>query len=89
MRGARRSSLGKDVAKALGYSNTSKAIQQHVDKEDKGTLPFWETAYETRAGTGSGKASYHASRSSLAFSSTAFLMNALMEIPSLRANIAI
>ena len=56
MRGARRSSLGKDVAKALGYSNTAKAIQQHVDKKDKGTLPFWETAYETRAGTGSGKA---------------------------------
>jgi len=53
MRGARRSSLGKDVAKALGYSNTSKTIQQHVDKEDKGTLPFWETAYET---LGSGKA---------------------------------
>ena len=56
MRGARRSSLGKDVAKALGYSNTSKTIQQHVDKKDKGTLPFWETAYETRTGTGSGKA---------------------------------
>ena len=81
--------MGKDLAKALGYSNTSKTIQQHVDKEDKGTLPFWETAYETRTGTGSGKAFYHASRSSLAFSSTAFLMNALMEIPSLRANIAI
>ena len=56
MRRARRSSLGKDLAKALGYSNTSKTIQQHVDKKDKGTLPFWETAYETRAGTGSGKA---------------------------------
>lgn len=41
--------VGKDVAKALGYSNTSKAIQQHVDKEDKGTLPIRETAYETRA----------------------------------------
>ena len=66
--------MGKDLAKALGYSNTSKTIQQHVDKKDKGTIPFWETAYETRAGTGSGKASYHASRSSLAFSSTAFLI---------------
>ena len=66
--------MGKDLAKALGYSNTSKTIQQHVDKEDKGTLPFWETAYETRTGTGSGKAFYHASRSSLAFSSTAFLI---------------
>ena len=41
--------VGKDVAKALGYSNTSKAIQQHVDKEDKGTLPIREAAYETRA----------------------------------------
>ena len=41
--------VGKDVAKALGYSNTSKAIQQHVDKEDKSTLPIRESAYETRA----------------------------------------
>jgi len=41
--------VGKDVATALGYSNTSKAILQHVDHEDKGTLPIRETAYETRA----------------------------------------
>ena len=41
--------VGKDVAKALGYSNTSKAVQQHVDEEDKGTLPIRESAYETRA----------------------------------------
>ena len=41
--------VGKDAAKALGYSNTSKAIQQHVDAEDKGTLPIREPAYETRA----------------------------------------
>ncbi|MCR4920995.1 MAG: Bro-N domain-containing protein [Bacteroidaceae bacterium] len=37
------------MATALGYSNTSKAIQQHVDEEDKGTLPIRESAYETRA----------------------------------------
>ena len=41
--------VGKDVAMALGYKNTSKAIQQHVDEEDKGTLPIRESAYETRA----------------------------------------
>ena len=41
--------VGKDVAKALGYSNTSKAIQQHVDEEDRSTLPIRESAYETRA----------------------------------------
>lgn len=41
--------VGKDVATALGYSNTSKAILRHVDHEDKGTLPIRETAYETRA----------------------------------------
>ena len=41
--------VGKDVAKALGYKNQSKAIQQHVDKEDKGTLPIRDSAYETRA----------------------------------------
>ena len=41
--------VGKDVATALGYSNTSKAIQQHVDHEDKGILPIREIAYETRA----------------------------------------
>ena len=27
--------VGKDVAKALGYSNTRKALLDHVDKEDK------------------------------------------------------
>ena len=41
--------VGKDVATALGYSNTSKAIQQHVDHEDKGTVAIRDTAYETRA----------------------------------------
>ena len=41
--------VGKDVAEALGYKNTPKAIQQHVDEEDKGTLPIRESAYETRA----------------------------------------
>ena len=41
--------VGKDVAAALGYSNTSKAIQQHVDHEDKGTVPIRDSAYETRA----------------------------------------
>ena len=28
--------VGKDVAEALGYSNSRKAIQDHVDDEDKG-----------------------------------------------------
>ena len=28
--------VGKDVAKALGYTNTRKALQDHVDAEDKG-----------------------------------------------------
>ena len=27
--------VGKDVAKALGYSNTRKALLDHVDKEDR------------------------------------------------------
>ena len=27
---------GKDVAQALGYSQTAKAIREHVDDEDKG-----------------------------------------------------
>ena len=27
--------VGKDVAKALGYNNTTKVIRDHVDKEDK------------------------------------------------------
>ena len=40
--------VGKDVAQALGYKNPSKAIQQHVDKEDKSTAPIQGTAYETR-----------------------------------------
>lgn len=32
--------VGKDVAEALGYSNINKAIQMHVDEEDKKTLDF-------------------------------------------------
>ena len=28
--------VGKDVAKALGYSNTKDALAKHVDPEDKG-----------------------------------------------------
>lgn len=27
--------IGKDVATALGYTNTQKAIRDHVDNEDK------------------------------------------------------
>lgn len=28
--------VGRDVAEVLGYSNTSKALKDHVDDEDKG-----------------------------------------------------
>ena len=28
--------VGKDVARALGYKDTSDALKKHVDKEDKG-----------------------------------------------------
>ncbi|MBO6012621.1 MAG: Bro-N domain-containing protein [Bacteroidales bacterium] len=40
--------VGKDVAKALGYSNTRDALNRHVDAEDKGTVAIRDTAYETR-----------------------------------------
>lgn len=32
--------VGKDVAEILGYTNVNKAIQMHVDEEDKKTLDF-------------------------------------------------
>lgn len=32
--------VGKDVAEILGYSNINKAIQMHVDEEDKKVLDF-------------------------------------------------
>ena len=38
--------VGKDVARALGYSNTRKALQDHVDEEDKGV-----TKRDTLGGT--------------------------------------
>ena len=41
--------IGKDVALALGYSNTRDALNKHVDQEDKGTVAIRDTAYETRA----------------------------------------
>ncbi len=34
--------MGKDVATALGYSNTRKAVLVHVDAEDKGVTK-WDT----------------------------------------------
>lgn len=34
--------VGKDVAAALGYSNTRKAVLNHVDLEDKGVTK-WDT----------------------------------------------
>ena len=41
--------VGKDVAAALGYSNSRDALRKHVDAEDKGTVAIRDTAYETRA----------------------------------------
>lgn len=38
--------VGLDVAKALGYTNTRKALHDHVDKEDKGV-----TKRDTLGGT--------------------------------------
>ena len=38
--------VGKDVAKALGYSNPRKALLDHVDEEDKGV-----TKRDTLGGT--------------------------------------
>lgn len=32
--------VGKEVAEILGYSNVNKAIQMHVDEEDKKILDF-------------------------------------------------
>ena len=32
--------VGKDVAKALGYSDTDQALRKHVDNEDKLTRQF-------------------------------------------------
>ena len=40
--------VGKDVATALGYSNTRDALSKHVDAEDKGTVAIRDTAYGTR-----------------------------------------
>ena len=36
--------VGKDVAEILGYSNPSKAINDHVDKEDILTYPIKQTS---------------------------------------------
>ena len=40
--------VGKDVATALGYSNSRDALSRHVDAEDKGTVVIHDTAYTTR-----------------------------------------
>ena len=35
--------VGKDVAQALGYARTERALKLHVDEEDKLTLQFGES----------------------------------------------
>lgn len=35
--------VGKDVASVLGYQRTAKAIQDHVDDEDKDEVPFQDS----------------------------------------------
>lgn len=35
--------VGKDVAEILGYKRTTKAIQDHVDKEDKDVVPIQDS----------------------------------------------
>lgn len=35
--------IGKDVAEALGYERTTKAIQDHVDNEDKDEIPIQDS----------------------------------------------
>lgn len=35
--------VGKDVAQALGYERATKAIQDHVDTEDKGVVPIQDS----------------------------------------------
>lgn len=44
--------VGKDVATALGYRNSSKAVINHVDEDDKVTknisvFPKWEYGWKT------------------------------------------
>ena len=34
--------IGKDVAEALGYSNTSKAVQVHIKENHKAEIPIWD-----------------------------------------------
>ena len=41
--------VGKDIAKALGYSNGRDAISKHVDDDDKGGRerrhPWWKAGF--------------------------------------------
>jgi prophage antirepressor-like protein len=43
--------VGKDVATALGYSNTRDALRKHVDTEDKTTVAICDTGsnYKSQA----------------------------------------
>ena len=43
--------VGKDVAEALGYSNTRDALSKHVDDEDKTTVAIRDTGsnYKSQA----------------------------------------
>lgn len=42
--------VGKDVAKALGYSNPRKAIREHVDQEDRVTLGEQNALHNAKEG---------------------------------------
>ena len=43
--------VGKDVATALGYSNTRDALSKHVDEDDKTTVAIRDTGsnYKSKA----------------------------------------
>ena len=42
--------VGKDVAQALGYSNTRDALLKHVDDDDKNTVAICDGKTESPAG---------------------------------------
>lgn len=39
--------VGKDVAEALGYERTTKAVQDHIDEEDKDVVPIQDSIGKT------------------------------------------
>lgn len=65
--------VGKDVAEALGYERPTKAVQDHIDEEDKDVVPIQDSI---------GRKQIHLSSTNQVYTALYFPANCLKQKPS-------